>query len=111
MLCYCLTCIERTNSEVYTITLFNSNIFFFYSRQELQQLDGGEVPHEDLHGEQGEDREAQPPRLPRQAHLHPQDEPLRRPPPPRVRRHHERIRHGRQEGSQVIFELLRLITK
>ena len=28
MLCYCLTCIERTNSEVYTITLFNSNIFF-----------------------------------------------------------------------------------
>jgi len=31
-----------------------------YFREELHVADGGEVPDEDLHGEQGQDRQAQP---------------------------------------------------
>ena len=56
--------------------VFNFKYYIF--REELFLAHGGEVPHEDLHGEQGKDCPTQPGSSQRRKVLLPQDEPLRR---------------------------------
>ena len=63
----CLTCLSH-------LTCLTHLTF----REGVHVSDGGEVPDEDLHGEQGQDRQTQPEGPQGREDLLPQDEPLRR---------------------------------
>ena len=79
--------------------VFNFKYYIF--REELFLAHGGEVPHEDLHGEQGKDCPTQPESSQRRKVLLPQDEPLRRPVAERGGLEHAWLPYGPEKDSSL----------
>lgn len=66
-------------------------MFVAGAQQAVRQRGGGQVPHEDLRGEQAPHRQAQPALRAGAGLLQAQDQQVRRHAAPRVHTHHERL--------------------
>lgn len=69
------------------------------AQEAVRQRDGGEVPYEDIRGEQTQGRQTQPAVPEGSGLLQAEDEQVLRHAAPRVRQHHERIQQDREVST------------